>query len=65
MGADHDGVSGLATVCLLRCSGVTKQKGRAPLEALPCTAMSADFIFCCLFFEALPLIMPLNLAGGS
>ena len=24
MGADHDGVSGLATGCLLRCSGVSK-----------------------------------------
>ena len=41
------------------------QKGRAPLEALPCTAISADFNLVAYFFEALPLIMPLNLTGGS
>jgi len=45
------------------------KKGRAPLEALPCTAISADisadFILVAYCFEALPSIMPLNLTGGS
>jgi hypothetical protein len=51
------------------CSGAVRQffnqqKGRAPLEALPCTAISADFIFYACIIEALPLIMPLNPASG-
>jgi hypothetical protein len=42
-----------------------QQKGRAPLEALPSTALPADLNFFALLIEALPLIMPLNLASGG
>jgi hypothetical protein len=77
MGADHDGVSGLATVCLLRCSGVTnirpdrglssngtKAKRQSPVRGSALYRHVSGFNFC-LFIEALPFIVPLNLAGGS
>jgi len=41
------------------------EKGRAPLEALPCTAMLADLNFVAYVFEALPFSMPLNLTVGT
>ena len=41
------------------------QKGRAPLEALPCTAMSADFNFFAYILEALPSIISLYFTSGS
>jgi hypothetical protein len=62
MGADHDGVSGLATGCLLRCSGVTniislngglskfnQPKRQSPVRGSAMYRHSADSIFCLIF----------------
>jgi hypothetical protein len=35
------------------------------MEALPCTAILSGLNHVALFIEALPFIMPLNVAGGS
>jgi len=43
----------------------TTKKGRAPLEALPFTATSADLYFNAQAFEALPFGVPSNLTVGT